>query len=154
MTEQTSIVGLSQTSPMPPIAASLKAAGIKTSADTRKRLAGGQTALTLWNTGNSLLGKGGLRHRKAPVPTDESGEQWSIQVKGVCADDLWVSGDFINWRIPGLRMTRTSSCDWFIELRLTPGRYQFACYRYVPGNGVQRLADSTIAYFISGTRAG
>jgi hypothetical protein len=77
-----------------------------------------------------------------PLPT----ERWTIRVKDPHADDLWVTGDFINWRLPGLHMTHLLPGEWEVVLTLPPGDHQFACYQFCNGKGFQRLTHQNIAH--------
>ena len=107
-----------------------------------------QTQLAPW--GRPANGRYGnvLPRRNTRVTPEPHSERWLIQVKDTNASDLWVTGDFLNWRLPGLHMSRTAAGVWEVELLLTPGQYEFACYQFIPGGGFRRLIHEKVDYFL------
>ncbi len=78
----------------------------------------------------------------------EQKETWLITVTGSNAAELWLSGDFNNWRIPGLRMKQTHPGTFETTLELPPSSYQFACYEFQPSHGFHRIPSDKIQCFL------
>jgi 1,4-alpha-glucan branching enzyme len=75
-------------------------------------------------------------------------DTWLITVADTQAQELWLSGDFNNWRIPGLRMIKTKSGNFEATLDLPPTISQFACYEFQPARGFRRIPSDKIQCFL------